>query len=106
MHADGRHEFTRRMHVIALRIQDERACTADNVARKWTALCRVMLVQSGPGTQIVPAEIGRQAKDISGPLALRRTRLEHGVIDADVLAAGIQSAKRRREFASAESGGN
>jgi hypothetical protein len=31
----------------------------------------VMLVQRGPGAQVVPAEIGRQAKDVSRLLAFR-----------------------------------
>src|SRR5258705_9552896 len=48
-----------------------------------------MLVQCRPTAKIVPLEIARKTIDLRPLLAFGRTRLEHGVVDADVLALRI-----------------
>src|SRR5258707_6739202 len=57
-----------------------------NLLRRTTSS---MLMQRRPATKIVPLEITRQTIDLSARLAFGRTRLKHGVIDADVLALRI-----------------
>src|ERR1700722_15016776 len=52
-----------------------------------------MFVQSLPGAQVVPAEVGGQAIDIRMVFALGGAGLEHGVVDADVFAARVKLAK-------------
>ena len=105
-HTHCRDKLARCVHIVAMGIQDEEARTINQVALRWIALRVMMLVQRGPGPQVVPSEIRRQAKDVSRLLAFRRTRLQHGVIDADVLALGIQPAKGGGKLPRAESGGN
>src|SRR5579862_5546007 len=52
-----------------------------------------MFVQRSPRPQIIPAEIGGQAKDIGVPLSLGGAGFQHRVIDADVLTFGILPPK-------------
>src|SRR5580704_4535316 len=94
------------MHVIAASIEKEHACALDDVVLQRTTLCRVMFVQRGPGAEVIPAEIRRQAKDVPFRLPLSRTRFENGIINADVFTLRIQSAQNRSKFASAESRGD
>src|ERR1700729_58355 len=91
------------MHVVSASIEQEHACALDDVVLRRTTLCRVMFVQRAPGTEVIPAEIRRQAKDFSFALSLSRTRLENGIINADAFTLRIKSAQIRRKFASAES---
>src|SRR5437868_9368053 len=65
-----------------------------------------MFVESGPGAKIVPSEISRDAIKVRLALALGGTRLEHGVVDRDVLALGIELRKSRLEFSCPERLGN
>src|SRR6202021_550774 len=94
------------MHVIAASIEKEHACAPDDVVLQRTTLCHVMFVQRGPGTEVIPAEIRRQAKDFSFRFSLSRTRFENGIINADAFTLRIQSAQNRSKFASAESRGD
>src|SRR5437773_5793342 len=57
-----------------------------------------MLVERGPGSKIIPSEIGRNAIEVRLALALGGTRLEDGIIDRDVLALGIELGKCGIEF--------
>src|SRR5258708_37115405 len=84
-HADCRDELSRRMHIVALRIQNKSPRAVNDIAFGWIALRRVMLVQRRPRTQVIPAEISRQTIDFSRLFALGRTWLKYGVVDADVL---------------------
>src|SRR5580704_10862897 len=63
----------------------------------------MMLMQSRPGTKIVPAKLRRQAKNMTLHFTLRRARLQHCVVHADVFTARIKFTKRRREFSGAVS---
>src|SRR5579862_8487536 len=65
-----------------------------------------MLMQRRPGAKVVPPEIGWQAEDISLLLSLRRARLQHAVIHADVFTLGIDPAESARELARAIGLGN
>lgn len=70
-HAHGRDKLSRSVHVVAVGIQDEYTSAIDQVALRRIALCVMMFVQRGPGAEIVPSEIGGQAKKcflISRPL--------------------------------------
>ncbi len=50
----------------------------------------MVLVERGPGAEVVPSEIGGDAVEAGGMLALGGARLEHGIVHADVLALGIE----------------
>src|SRR5271157_786058 len=65
-----------------------------------------MFVKRSPRTQIVPSKAGRDAVDTRLTFALGRARLQHSVIDADVLAPGIEPGKRLLEAARAVAGSN
>src|SRR5271165_6563304 len=65
-----------------------------------------MFVKRSPRTQIVPSKAGRDAVDTRLTFALGRARLQHSVIDADVLAPGIEPGKCLLEAASAIARGN
>src|SRR5689334_6256979 len=54
-----------------------------------------MLMQCGPGSEVVPAKIRRKAEDIASLLPLCRTRLENGIIHADVFTFRIQFSECR-----------
>src|SRR5437660_11974860 len=58
----------------------------------------MMLVQGRPGAKVVPATICRDAVDMGSLLTFGRARLQHRVVDADVLALGIEPAKSVFEF--------
>ena len=94
------------MNVIALGIEREPSFGSDQVVVLWLLPGRVMLVQRCPRTQIVPSEIGRKANDVGVLLSLAGARFEHGIIDADVLAFGIEPGKRGGKFLRAEGGCN
>src|SRR5437899_2569290 len=61
-------------------------------------LCRMMLKQCPPRAEIVPAEITWDAVKVRPRLALRRSGLQHRVIDADVLALRIQLLEHRLDL--------
>src|ERR1700676_1450623 len=90
------------MYVIAVGVQNKCSGGVNQIALVWSAFGGVMLVQCGPRSKIVPAEIGRQTKDISRLLALGRARLQHSVVDADVFALGIQLFESSWKVASPE----
>src|SRR5258708_1426746 len=89
--------LARRMNIVPSRIDgDAKRIIAIEPIRDRNLLRRtapMMLMQRRPATQIVPLEIARKAIDLSARLALGRTRLKHGVIDADVLALRINLSK-------------
>src|SRR5271165_3418891 len=49
-----------------------------------------MLVERGPGAKVIPSEARRDAIDVLLTFAFRRARLQHGVVNTDVLAPGIE----------------
>src|SRR5208337_2217986 len=65
-----------------------------------------MLVERGPGAKIIPPEARRDAVDARLAFALRRPRFEHGVVDADVFALGIELGECLVKAASSIAGGN
>src|SRR5438270_12102367 len=66
----------------------------------------MMLVQGRPGAKVVPATICRDAVDMGSLLTFGRARLQHRVVDADVLALGIEPAKSDFEFCGSKRGSN
>src|ERR1700676_2079070 len=94
------------MHIISMSVQDENACPINDIALRGSAFCRVMLVQGSPRSQIVPAEIGRQTKEVAGLLSLRRPRFQYRIIDANVFTLWIQLSKGRNKFLRAEGSGD
>src|SRR6476469_10149454 len=63
-----------------------------------------MLVQCGPRPQVVPAKIRRNTKYVPGLLALGGTRLQHGIIHADVFTFRIQPSECSNKLACAKRG--
>src|ERR1019366_1411088 len=62
--------------------------------------CVAMFVKRGPGAQVVPSEVCRNAVDVRLAFALRGARFEHGIVDTDVLALGIKFCEGLVEAAS------
>src|ERR1700731_1592999 len=60
----GRHKFAWGVHIIALSVQNEVAGAGNEIVFPRASLCRVMLVQCRPRTQIVPTELSWQAKHV------------------------------------------
>src|SRR5579872_1041026 len=106
VHANGGHKFARRMNVVPLSVQGEGRIAGNNIVMHRTRFGRVMLMERSPGTEIVPAEISRQAIQIRFTHAFCGTRLEHCVIHADVLALWIKFLESRGECFSAIGGGD
>src|SRR5208337_3316140 len=100
------YKLSRGMNVIVLRIQGKCAVTRDQIAVRRFLLRNLMLMERRPRPEIVPAEISRQTEQIRSPFALGRTWLQDSVVNADILALGIQTAKRAAKTARAVSGGN
>ena len=65
-----------------------------------------MLIQCGPGSEVVPAKIRGKTEDVPSLFPLRRTGLEHGIIHADVFTFRIQFAECSREPVGAKRGGD
>src|SRR3954454_11719649 len=92
VHPYNGYEFSRRVDVVAHRIQRKDAFPGYLVVINRTPLGNMVLVQCSPRTQVIPSEIGRQAEDV-GRL-FPGTRLENRIIHADVLALWIELTKR------------
>src|SRR6185437_5939497 len=99
-------KFSGRVNVIAPGIQREPRFGGDQVVILWLAFGRMMIMQRGPRTQIIPSEICGKADDAGVLLSLARAWFEHGIINADVLAPGIEPGKRGGKFLRAEGGRN
>src|SRR5438045_6905598 len=78
--AHSSHKFPRRVDIIAAGIEHEAGVAFEHVAPISRFLLQLMLIQRCPGAQVVPSKFGRNAEQIRGMLALRRTRLSYGVI--------------------------
>src|ERR1017187_5225246 len=63
-------------------------------------------MQRGPGAEVVPSEVGRQAEDARLGFSRGGTRLQHRVVDAYVFALRVELTKRVGELARAIGGGN
>src|SRR5580700_10434183 len=96
-HANDSNELTRRVDVVFLSVHHACARAGDPIAVRGLALRAVMLVQRGPGAEVVPAKIRGQAEDISGLFAFRRPGLKNRVVDADVFGFWIELAECRRK---------
>jgi len=83
------------MNEVALCIQSKDAVSRNQVAVRRLLLRGAMLVERGPRAQVVPSEIRGDAEQTRCFLALLGAWLKHGVVDADVLAPGIQFAQGR-----------
>ena len=96
------------MKIVAFRIEDEGARGLHMVAAFEIEFGghHAVFKQRRPGAQIVPAEAGANAEDVRLPLALGRAWLQHRIIDADVLALGIEPPEDLGEAASAVGCGN
>src|SRR5271170_8026792 len=62
-----------------------------------------VVVEGGPGAKVVPAKIGAEAKQVGSSLAFGRARLQHGNVNADVLALRIELSEDALELRRAES---
>src|SRR4029077_14051316 len=98
--------FSRGIHVVAIGIQEKSLVRRNQVALRGMALRYMMFVQRGPRSEIVPAEIGGQTVDVPRLLALRRTRLQHRIVNANVFALWIEPAEGSFELARTERGGD
>ena len=67
---------------------------------------KLVLVERGPGAEIVPAEFGGQAVEVGEMLALGGAGLEDRVVDGDVFALGIEVAEDLVELRRAVGGGD
>src|SRR5882672_7485205 len=92
------------MNVIIPGVQLEATGRADEIAVCWVAKAGMVLVERSPGAEIVPAEVRRQTEDARLPVALRGARLQHGIVDADVVALWVEAAKGFGKFARPVSG--
>jgi hypothetical protein len=67
---DG-NKLVRRMYVIALRVQDKYARAINNISFNRFTLPSLMLVERGPGAEVVPAKIRGEAENVPCLFALR-----------------------------------
>src|SRR6266481_4232577 len=91
--ANQRDHLARRMNIVPSRVDgDAKRIIAVEHIRNRNLLrrtARSMLMQRRPAPKIVPLENTRQTIDLRTRLAFGRTRLEHSIVDADVLALRI-----------------
>ena len=99
LYPDRSHEFPRSMHVVVLRVQGKDAVAGNHVAVRRPALGHVMLVQCASTSLDRSSRIPREDRKIWPAPPFGRTRLQHGVIDADIFALGIKPAKYRGKLA-------
>src|ERR1035438_314657 len=98
-HPDDGDKLPLGVNEVSLRIQ--RKVLIGNYDISAIVLAQVaMFVKRGPGTQVVPSEVCRNAVDARLAFALPGTRFEHGIIDTDVFALGIKFCEGLLEAAS------
>src|SRR5207244_7067483 len=98
VYADGSHEFAWCTDVVALRIQRVAAIARNQVSVGRPQLRSVVLVQSRPGAEVVPAEICRDALDVGSRLASCRRWLHYRVVNTDGVAVVFEVAEERLYF--------
>src|SRR5215469_12560292 len=101
-HSDSGDKLAGSVHVVPPRVKGKDSRTRNQVSLGRSALRIVVFMQRGPRSQVVPAEIGGQTENVAALLALGRSRLEYGIVDADVLTFGIKPAKCCRKLGRAE----
>src|ERR1017187_7576788 len=84
---------------VSLRIQGKALLRDDDIVSVVLA-CVAMFVKRGPGTQVVPSEVCRNAVDVRLAFVLLGAGFEHGVVDTDVLAFRIEFGEGLVEAAS------
>ena len=92
-YANQRDEFAGNVNVIIVCIQGKTPRRGNRPSAARFRLCRVMLVQRGPGAEIVPSKIGGQAEDARLRFSLGRAGFEDGIVDADVFAFRVELAE-------------
>src|SRR5262249_50023240 len=60
---------------------------------------RLVIVQSGPRAQVVPAKAGAETVEIRGVLPLGRARLQERIVNADVFAFPVEGGEFLLEVA-------
>ncbi len=95
LNADQRNEFLGTVDVVVPRFDREMAVGLGNVSIAVAEQpgLHLVLVERSPGTQIVPAELCRQAIEMRKVFPLRRAWLENRVIHRNVFALRIQLVK-------------
>src|SRR5262249_17304740 len=106
IHSDGGDKFSGRINVVSLGIKRERSLARNQVVFLRALLAGVMLVESRPGTQVIPSELRRDTEDVRILLTLGGSGLEHCIIDADVFTFRVQLGKTVGELARSVIGGN
>src|SRR5208282_5110619 len=92
-HADQSDKLSGSVNVIILRIQGKTARRRDQASVARFRLRRVVLVQRGPGAEVVPSEVGGQTEDARLDFTLGGSRLQHRKVDADVFTLRVELAK-------------
>src|ERR1019366_1032784 len=105
-HADQSDKLSGSANVIILRIQGKASRCRDQASVARLRLRRLVLVQRGPGAEVVPSEVGGQTEDARLGFSLGRAGLEDRIVDADVFALRVELSKSFRELARAIGGGN
>src|ERR1700687_1328437 len=105
-YADQRDKFAEHVNIIVLRVQLKSAGRRHRIPAATLCLRYVVLMQRGPGAEVVPSEVGGQTEDVRLAFSLGRAGFENRIVDADVFALRIELSKSVRELARAISGGN
>src|SRR5262245_23602249 len=106
IHSDGGDKFSGRINVVSLGIKRERSLARNQVVFLRALLAGKVLVQSRPGTQVIPSELRRNTEDVRILLALGGSGLEYCVIDADVFTFRVQLGETVGELACPVISGN
>ena len=88
IHSDKGNELFR-MYEVAFGMEGE-AIGRGNDVLSFSPVTAPMLVESSPRAEVVPPERRWDAENSRVALALARARLQHSVVDADVLAFRIE----------------
>ena len=88
-------EFVGAVDVVVAGLDGQMAVGLGHVAFAVAAQAglKLVLVERGPGAEVVPTEFGREAVEVGEVLALGGARLEDRVVDGDVFALGIERWK-------------
>src|SRR6266404_5254215 len=88
-HADQGDKFAEYVNIIVLRVQGKSAGRRHRIPTTTFCLRYVVLMQRGPGAEVVPSEVGGQTEDAGLRFSLGRARLQHRIVNADVFALRV-----------------
>src|SRR6266404_1662627 len=100
-HADQGDKFAEYVYIIVLRVQGKSAGRRHRIPTATFCLRYVVLMQRGPGTEVVPSEVGGQTEDAGLRLSRGRAPLQHRIVNADVFALWVELSKSLAELARA-----